>query len=84
MGTSDDFLGGGECRRFPTNCHPDPVMVEGGTTLNGEGDSTDVFHVGVWCCIGTQSGAVNASSGFPGPGVIERKGTGFVSTPSIP
>jgi hypothetical protein len=84
MGTSDDFLGGGECRRFPTNCHPDPVMVEGGTTLNGEGDSTDVFHVGVWCFIGTQSGAVNASSGFPGPGVIERKGTGFVSTPSIP
>ncbi len=84
LGSVDDKPGAGECGRFATNCQPDPVMIEGGTTLNGMGDSTNVSQVGRWCFIGTNSAAVNASSGFPGPGVIERRGTGFISVTSIP
>jgi hypothetical protein len=84
LGGIDDKPGAGDCGRFVTNCQPDPIMIEGGTTLNGLGDSTNVYHVGRWCFIGTNSAAVNAASGFPGPGTIERKGNGYISVTSIP
>jgi hypothetical protein len=84
MGSVDDKPGIGECGEFVRNCQPDPVVVEGGTTINGLGDAENVSHVGRWCFTATNSAAVNSSSGFPGPGVIRRKGKAFISVDSIP
>jgi hypothetical protein len=84
MDSVDDKPGTGECIEDVRNCVLDPVVVEGGTTLNGLGDAENISHVGRWCFTATTSAAVNASSGFPGPGVIRRKGKAFISVGSIP
>jgi hypothetical protein len=83
MGTVDDRPGIGECAESPSNCILDPVVVEGGTTLNGQGDARNISHVGRWC-FSAASPVINPVSGFPGPGVIRRKGLGYINTTSIP
>jgi hypothetical protein len=84
LGTSDDFLGAGNCIAKTRGCNLNPIMVEGGDTLNGNGTSTDYLRSSIWCFGRTQNGGVNTTSGFGGPGVIRERGTNVMNTTSIP
>lgn len=82
--SDDDFLGAGNCVAKPHSCNLNPISVEGGDTLNGLGTSTDYLRTSIWCFGSTDSGAVNTTAGFGGPGVIRERGTNVMNTTSIP
>ncbi len=84
LGDVDDHIGAGACISDPVRkCIRNPIVVEGGTTVNGKGSPDDVLQVGFWCFSGTANAGVN-EAGFPGPGVIRRRGTHIISVGSIP
>ena len=84
LGTGDDKVGAGACAAEVRKCHLNPVVIEGGTTLNAKGDPDNVLHVGSWCFAPSTNAGVNASAGFPGPGIIRRRGVHVLSVGSIP
>jgi hypothetical protein len=84
IGTLDDFVGAGPCIAKPRGCNLDPIVVEGGDTLNGLGDNTDYYRTSVWCFSKTVNAAVNTASGFGGPGATRERGTNVLNVDSIP
>lgn len=67
MGTGDDSIGAGRCMAYERECMMDPITAEGGTTLNGLGDSTNFYEVAVSCLPATGNVGVNSGSGMGGP-----------------
>jgi hypothetical protein len=84
IGTLDDFVGAGPCVSNPRGCNLDPILVEGGDTQNGLGSNTNYYRTSVWCFSQTVNDAVNATSGFGGPGVTRDRGTNVINVDSIP
>jgi hypothetical protein len=84
LGTSDDIVGAGACIANPRGCILDPIVVEGGDTLNGKGTNTDYLRTSIWCFGKTLNAGVNATSGFGGPGVMRERGTNVLNVDSIP
>lgn len=84
IGTLDDFVGAGPCVPNPRGCNLDPIVVEGGDTLNGQGSNTNYYRTSAWCFSKTVNAAVNTTSGFGGPGVTRERGTNVINVDSIP
>ncbi len=84
MGTTDDQEGAGSCVPDARSCFLDPIPGEGGSTVNGKGDHTDWFTVGMYCFEDGGASVINNGAGFGGPGRSRRKGTTVVNVPSIP
>jgi hypothetical protein len=84
IGTLDDFVGAGPCVAKPRGCNLDPIIVEGGDTLNGLGSNTNYYRTSVWCFSKTVNAAVNKASGFGGPGVTRERGINVLNVDSIP
>jgi hypothetical protein len=72
LGTSDDIENAGICIADTRDC---PIYgIEGGDTLNGAGDPTNVRSVAAFCLSATGSGSVNQTSGIGGPGRLRQSG----------
>jgi hypothetical protein len=84
MGTLDDQEGAGSCIPDERSCFLNPIPSEGGSTLNGKGDHTNWFSVGVYCFRSSVSAVINDGAGFGGPGRTRRKGANVVNVTSIP
>ncbi len=73
LGNADDIPGAGICVSDFRQC---PLFgVEGGDTLNGKGDPTNVRTVASFCLSATGSAAVNETAGIGGPGRLRQAGT---------
>jgi len=84
LGTNDDEIGAGICTRIALDCFLDPVVAEGGDTLNGQGDATNTNTVALFCQDPTVSSAINDGAGFDGPNRVRKTGLSVVNVPSIP
>lgn len=84
LGTADDLIGAGACVGKDRGCILDPIAVEGGDTLNGNGSNTNYLRTSIWCFGRTTNAGVNATSGFGGPGVIRERGVNVMNVDSIP
>lgn len=84
LGNGDDKVGAGICTAKARGCNQDPIVVEGGDTINGLGTSTDYLRTSIWCFGSTINDGINATAGFGGPGVIRERGTNVLNVPSIP
>jgi hypothetical protein len=84
VGNSDDIVGAGPCIAKDRGCNLDPIVIEGGDTLNGNGDNTNYLRSSIWCFSATTNPAINSTSGFPGPGTIRERGVGVINVDSIP
>ena len=83
-GTSDDLPGAGICVAAIRNCFANDLLAEGGDTLNGDGDPTNVDTVSTYCIAPTSNSAVNNTAGLGGPGRLRQKGINVVNQPTIP
>jgi hypothetical protein len=85
IGDSNDNVGAGACEFFDRSCFLDPIVADGGSTLDGEGDPDNDATGVIWCFGATTNVAVNTTSGFGGPGRVLSKGinvtNGFTSIP---
>ncbi len=85
LGNDDDFPGAGVCIRDARNCFAQPIGSEGGDTLNGNGDPTNVRAVSTFCIPPTTNSAINAVTGLGGPGRLRQNGVnvtnGFTTLP---
>jgi hypothetical protein len=85
LGTPDDITGAGVCVGENRECFLDPIVAEGGDTLNGQGDAVNVNTVTIYCVAATTSPIINNAAGIPGPGRVRSKGinvtNGFTSLP---
>lgn len=81
--TADDLPGAGICRPVKQECFLDNGYAEGGTTLNGLGDPSNVSWVSVVCTPRGVS-AINPVSGFGGPQRLRRKGTVTMNVETLP
>lgn len=84
LGTDDDRPGAGICVDKPRECILDPLIIEGGDTLNGNGSPTDNYRVSVYCFEASFNPGVNFTSGFGGPGVLREAGVNVVNRSSTP
>jgi hypothetical protein len=84
LGNGDDRVGGGLCVAKERGCNLNPIVVEGGDTLNGLATPTNYLRTSIWCFGSTINSGVNATSGFGGPGVIRERGVNVVNVPAIP
>ncbi len=85
LGTEDDIPGSGICVAGERSCFLDPITAEGGSTLNGRGDPTNVNLVSVFCFGKVANNpAFNFSAGFGGPGRVRVRGTNIPNFTSIP
>jgi hypothetical protein len=84
LGNIDDEVGAGPCITKDRGCNQDPIVVEGGDTLNGNGDNTNYLRSSIWCFTATTNAAINSTSGFPGPGTIRERGVNVLNVDSIP
>ena len=73
LGTADDIPGAGICISDERQCPR--FGIEGGDTLNGLGDPTNVRTVAAFCISATGSAAVNETAGAGGPGRLRQTGT---------
>ena len=85
LGNADDFPGAGICVPDARNCFVQPVSGEGGDTLNGNGDPTNVNAVSTFCIGSTSNNAINSTAGLGGPGRLRQIGVnvtnGFATLP---
>ena len=85
LGTEDDVPGAGICVAAERSCFLDPLTAEGGSTLNGLGDPTNVNLVSVFCFGKVANNpAFNFSAGFGGPGRVRVRGVNVPNFASIP
>jgi hypothetical protein len=85
LGNTDDFPGAGICVSDARNCHLNPLIAEGGDTLNGDGDPENVKTVAMFCIAATGNNSINSTAGLGGPGRLRQTGqnvtNGFTSLP---
>ena len=85
MGTTDDVVGAGACVLDDRDCYLEPLVAEGGSTLNGMGDPENDFTAVIWCYGKTSNAGINGTAGFGGPGRVLQKGinvsNGFTAIP---
>jgi hypothetical protein len=74
LGTTDDVPGAGICVSDVRHCFVNDLAAEGGDTLNGNGDATNVRSVTTFCIEPTSNGAVNQTAGLGGPGRLRQRG----------
>ncbi len=79
LGNFDDQPGAGICVGDNRNCYLDPIVGEGGDTLNGNGDPINVKSVSIYCIGATNSTAINSSAGLGGPGRLRQRGVNLTS-----
>ena len=79
LGNFDDQPGAGICVGDNRNCYLDPIVGEGGDTLNGDGDPINVKSVSIYCIGATNSTAINSSAGLGGPGRLRQRGVNLTS-----
>jgi len=84
MGTSDDLPGTGLCVGGARNCVINDFFAEGGDTLNGQGDPTNVKAVSSYCIGPTSNSAINATAGLGGPGRLRQLGVNVPSFTALP
>jgi hypothetical protein len=85
LGNSNDYPGAGICIADVRNCFVPGLAAEGGDTLNGNGDPTNVRAVSTYCVGSTSNSAINDVAGLGGPGRLRQVGVnvtnGFTSLP---
>lgn len=85
LGNGDDFPGAGICVSDARNCFVPGLNAEGGDTLNGNGDPTNVRAVSTYCVPATTNNAINSTAGLGGPGRLRQLGVnvtnGFTTLP---
>ena len=85
LGNTDDFPGAGICVADARNCNLLPIVAEGGDTLNGNGDPTNVRAVSTFCIPDTSNNAINSTAGLGGTGRLRQDGVnvtnGFTTLP---
>ena len=84
LGNSDDHPGAGACEPRPQDCYFNNGLAEGGDTINGKGDPSDVKLVTTFCTPPNGSNAIDDTSGFGGPSRVRRHGAAFMNVPAIP
>jgi hypothetical protein len=60
------------------------VSGEGGDTLNGKGDPTNVRSAATYCVGATTNSAINATAGLGGPGRLRQTGLNVINFTSLP
>lgn len=83
-GTPDDLEGAGLCIEDIRSCFVDPIVAQGGSTLNGEGDATNMSTVGLFCQKRSVNIGANSGAGFGGPTRVRVRGTNVANFASIP
>jgi hypothetical protein len=85
LGNNDDFPGAGICIPDSRNCFVPGLNAEGGDTINGKGDPTNVRAVSTFCVPATSNNAINSTAGLGGPGRLRQNGVnvtnGFTTLP---
>jgi hypothetical protein len=85
LGNADDFPGAGICVPDARNCFVPGLNAEGGDTLNGNGDPSNVRAVSTYCVPATTNSAINSTAGLGGPGRLRQQGVnvtnGFATLP---
>jgi hypothetical protein len=82
--TAADIVGAGICIAETRNCFLQPVFAEGGDTLNGQGDPTNVRTVAAYCVPATTNSAINSVAGLGGPGRLREDGVNVPNFDSLP
>jgi hypothetical protein len=81
----DDLEGAGGCIEDIRSCFLDPIVAQGGSTLNGKGSPTNLSTVGLFCQKRSLSNpGANAGAGFGGPTRVRVRGTNVPNFTSIP
>jgi hypothetical protein len=83
-GTRDDLPGAGRCVEDVRSCFLDPISAEGGSTLNGGGDATNMSTVGVFCQKRSVNVGANSGAGFGGPTRVRVHGVNVANFTHIP
>ncbi len=83
-GTVDDFEGAGLCIQDIRSCFLEPIVGEGGSTLNGGGNPTNLSTVGLFCQKKSVNIGANVGAGFGGPTRVRVKGVNVPNFTSIP
>lgn len=84
IGDSDDQPGAGSCFADARNCFVNDLAAEGGDTLNGNGDPTNVRAVSTYCVPATSNNAINSTAGLGGPGRLRQLGVNVPSFTTLP
>jgi hypothetical protein len=83
-GNVDDFEGAGLCIEDTRNCFLEPIVGEGGSTLNGGGSPTNMTTVGLFCQKKSVNIGANVGAGFGGPTRVRVNGVNVPNFTSIP
>ena len=83
-GTMDDFEGAGLCIEDIRHCFLEPITVDGGSTLDGEGDPTNMKTAGLFCQKKSVNIGANVGAGFGGPTRVRVRGTNVPNFSAIP
>jgi hypothetical protein len=83
-GTMDDLEGAGRCIEDIRSCFLDPIVAQGGSTLDGQGDATHMSTVGLFCQKRSVNIGANSGAGFGGPTRVRVRGTNVPNFTSIP
>ncbi len=84
LGTPDDNPGAGACVQAVRECFTNPILAEGGSTLNGDGDPTNIYSSTIYCIPPTTRNVIDLVSGFGGPGRTQERATLYLNVSSIP
>ena len=84
VGTPDDLPGAGLCIEDIRSCFLDPITAEGGSTVNGQGDPTNLSTVGLFCQKRSVNDGANSGAGFGGPTRVRVRGINVPNFTSIP
>jgi hypothetical protein len=84
VNTTDDLKGAGGCIEDIRSCFLDPIVAQGGSTLNGQGDATNFATVGLFCQRRSVNVGANTGAGFGGPTRVRVRGTIVPNFTAIP
>jgi len=65
-------------------CFTNPIVAEGGSTLNGDGDPTNIYSSSIYCVPPTSRNVIDLVTGFGGPGRTQERATLYLNVSSIP
>jgi hypothetical protein len=79
LGTADDILNAGTCETADRNCFLNPIVTEGGDTLNGQGSPSHANSPTVYCTDPLLSLLINGAVGLGGPGRLRSQGAVYTN-----
>lgn len=83
LGDANDNIGAGYCIADIKKCFVNDGEATGGTTANGY-SPTNTRSVAAYCIPASTNGAVNSTSGLPGPGRIRQDAVSITNYTSLP